>query len=138
MSMDFPSKSNLALSSDSLKYICHIQSLYMSWRNISYCLKYNGNPLQYSCLENPMDRGAWWASLVHGVTKSQTRLSDFTKYAKKMCICSDMNKNVFLRAASFSMSSMSFNHYSQAMGLFFLCISCSKHSFFVMNKSKKQ
>ena len=37
----------------------------------------NGNPLQYSCLENPMDRGAWWAT-VHGVTKSQTRLSDFT------------------------------------------------------------
>ena len=37
----------------------------------------NGNPLQYSCLENPMDRGAWWA-IVHGVAKSQTRLSDFT------------------------------------------------------------
>ena len=37
----------------------------------------NGNPLQYSCLENPMDRGAWQAA-VHGVTKSQTRLSDFT------------------------------------------------------------
>ena len=36
----------------------------------------NGNPLQYSCLENPMDRGAWWAT-VHGVTKSQTQLSDF-------------------------------------------------------------
>jgi len=38
----------------------------------------NGNPLQYSCLENPMDRGAWWAT-VHGVTKSQTRLSDIYK-----------------------------------------------------------
>ena len=37
----------------------------------------NSNPLQYSCLENPMDRGAWWA-IVHGVPKSQTRLSDFT------------------------------------------------------------
>ena len=35
------------------------------------------NPLQYSCLENPMDGGAWWAT-VHGVVKSQTRLSDFT------------------------------------------------------------
>ena len=35
----------------------------------------NGNPLQYSCLENPMDGGAWWAT-VHGVAKSQTRLSD--------------------------------------------------------------
>ena len=37
----------------------------------------NGNPLQYSCLENPMDEGAWWAK-VHGVTKSWTLLSDFT------------------------------------------------------------
>ena len=37
----------------------------------------NGNPLQYSCLESPMDRGAWWAA-VHGVAKSRTRLSDFT------------------------------------------------------------
>ena len=36
----------------------------------------NGNPLQYSCLENPMDGGAWWAT-VHGVAKSQTRLSYF-------------------------------------------------------------
>ena len=37
----------------------------------------NGTPLQYSCLENPMGGGAWWAA-VHGVTKSWTRLSDFT------------------------------------------------------------
>ena len=37
----------------------------------------NGNPLQYYCLENPMDRGAWLAT-VYGVTKSQTRLNDFT------------------------------------------------------------
>ena len=37
----------------------------------------NGTPPQYSCLENPMDGGAWWAA-VHGVAKSQTRLSDFT------------------------------------------------------------
>ena len=37
----------------------------------------NGNPLQYSCLENPMDGGAWWAA-VHGIAKSWTRLSDFT------------------------------------------------------------
>ena len=37
----------------------------------------NGTPLQYSCLEDPMDGGAWWA-VVHGVAKSQTRLSDFT------------------------------------------------------------
>ena len=37
----------------------------------------DGTPLQYSCLENPMDRGAWWAA-VHGVAKSRTQLSDFT------------------------------------------------------------
>ena len=39
----------------------------------------NGNPLQYSCLENPMDGGAWWAT-VPGVTKSWTQLSDFTSF----------------------------------------------------------
>ena len=37
----------------------------------------NDNPVQYSCLENPMGRGAWWAA-VHGVAKSRTWLSDFT------------------------------------------------------------
>ena len=37
----------------------------------------NGTPLQYSCLETPMDGGAWWAA-VHGVAASWTRLSDFT------------------------------------------------------------
>ena len=52
--------------------------------NILYCVcvfvsmcEGNGNSLQYSCLENPMGRGAWWAT-VHGVAKSWTRLSDFT------------------------------------------------------------
>ena len=40
-------------------------------------------PLQYSCLENPMDRGAWWAA-VHGVTKSWTRLSDLA--ATQRCV----------------------------------------------------
>ena len=38
--------------------------------------KGSGTPLQYSCLENPMDGGAWWAA-VHGVAKSRTRLSNF-------------------------------------------------------------
>ena len=37
----------------------------------------DGTPLQYSCLENPMDGGAWWAA-VHGVAKSRARPSDFT------------------------------------------------------------
>ena len=39
--------------------------------------KGHGNSLQYSCLENPMDRGVWWATIC-GVTKNRTRLSDFT------------------------------------------------------------
>ena len=43
----------------------------------------NGNPLQYSCLENPTDRGAWWAT-VHGVAKSRTRLSP---HAQKLKYC---------------------------------------------------
>jgi len=42
----------------------------------------NGNPLQYSCLENPMDRGAWCVT-VHGVAKSRTRLSEHIK--KQRC-----------------------------------------------------
>ena len=37
----------------------------------------NGTPLQFSCLENPMDGGAWWAA-VHGVARGRTQLSDFT------------------------------------------------------------
>ena len=53
-------------------------------RNIPKCIlalgivgEVNGTLLQYSCLENPMDGGAWWAA-VNGVAKSRTRLSDFT------------------------------------------------------------
>ena len=42
--------------------------------------EWNGNPLQYSCLENPLDGGAWWAT-VHGVTKSRTRLKRLSKHA---------------------------------------------------------
>ena len=43
----------------------------------NYCGEGNGTPLQYSCLENPMDGGTWWAA-VHRVTRNQTRLRDFT------------------------------------------------------------
>jgi len=43
----------------------------------------NGNPLQYSCLENSMDGGAWWAT-VHGVAKSWTWLSDFTHFTHRL------------------------------------------------------
>ena len=56
--------------------------IHFVYTNILYILastdrEGNGTPLQYSCLENFKDRGAWWAA-VHGVTKSRTRLSDFT------------------------------------------------------------
>ena len=48
------------------------------WQGLASSLgEDNGTPLQYSCLENPMDGGAWWAA-VHGVEKNWTRLSDFT------------------------------------------------------------
>ena len=54
----------------------------------------NGNPLQDSCLENPMDRKAWWAT-VHGVAESRTRLSDFThliyKYMESICCMCEIN-----------------------------------------------
>ena len=43
----------------------------------------NGNPLQYSCLENSMDRGAWW-TIVHGAIKSWTRL--FSQHSDKGCV----------------------------------------------------
>ena len=48
----------------------------------------NGNPLQHSCLENPRDGGAWWAT-VHGVSKSQTRLSTDAKI-DKTCVLINM------------------------------------------------
>ena len=47
------------------------------WRGINHEVGTNIHPLQYPCLENPMDGRAWWAT-VHGVTKSRTLLSDFT------------------------------------------------------------
>ena len=50
----------------------------------------NSYPLQYSCLENPMDQGAWWAT-IHGVTKSQTLLSNFCvqRHRSAMACCRD-------------------------------------------------
>ena len=55
----------------------------------------NDNPLQYSCLENPMDGGTWWAT-VHGVTKSWTRQSDFTFTFKQNPKQHQMKKIFFL------------------------------------------
>ena len=56
----------------------HYSNIY--WVLASNTGEGNGNPLQYSCLENPMGGGAWWAT-VHGVTKSQTRLRDFFRFS---------------------------------------------------------
>ena len=47
--------------------------------------KGNGNPLQYSCLENPMDRGAWWA-MVHRIAKSQTRLKGLRAHTHRQSL----------------------------------------------------
>ena len=60
-----------------------------------------GNPLQYSCLENPMDRGAWWAT-VHGVTESRTRLSDLTLTNYTCSTVTSILKSTFLKSYSFS------------------------------------
>jgi len=51
--------------------------IFSRWLGIGLLGEGNGIPLQYSCLTNPMDRGAW-CTAVHGITKSQTWLSDFT------------------------------------------------------------
>ena len=61
---------------------CHslLQGIFLTQelnQSLLHCGEGNGTPLQYSCLENPMDGGAWWAA-VHGVAKSRTRLRDFT------------------------------------------------------------
>ena len=56
-------------------YICLLEALL---KHLEISLgEGDDTPLQYSCLENPMDGGAWWAT-VHGFGKSRTRLSDFT------------------------------------------------------------
>ena len=58
------------------KILCIFSSIHLYLPSLGYG-EGNGSPLQYSCLENPMDGGAWWAA-VHGIAKSRTRLSDFT------------------------------------------------------------
>ena len=63
---------NISFFEDKFVSVCWT---FLNW-SISHG-KGNGTPLQYSCLENPMDGGAWWAA-VHGVDEGQTRLSDFT------------------------------------------------------------
>ena len=56
----------------------------------------NGNPLQYSCLENPVDRGAWWAT-AHEVTKSQSQLSNGAHRYPETSRTAYSNNNVLLQ-----------------------------------------
>ena len=61
-------------------HCCYLSCYFFQFLALQCCSKVgqgNGTPLQYFCLENPMDRGAWWAA-VHGVANSQTQLNDFT------------------------------------------------------------
>ena len=69
--MLFPTESLLQMKGISTSYLNSITGYHWPW----VCPgEANGNLLQYSCLENPMDRGAWWA-IAHGVAKNQTQLS---------------------------------------------------------------
>ena len=63
--------------SDNKESVCNVGDLGSIPGSGRYPGEGNGNPLQYSCLENPMDGGTWQAT-VHGVTKSRSRLSHFT------------------------------------------------------------
>ena len=53
----------------------------------------NGTPLQYSCLENPMDGGAWWAA-IYGVVQSWTRLKRLSSSSSKICLVNIAFKNI--------------------------------------------
>ena len=76
--MVHPSMTNRKTTALSIwAFVCKEMSLLLNMLPRFVLREGNGTPLQYSCLENPMDGGAWWAA-VHGVAKSQTRLSDFT------------------------------------------------------------
>ena len=55
----------------------------------------NGTPLQYSCLENPMDGGAWWAA-VHGVTKSRTRLKGLSSRVFRVSRLKQLSMHAFI------------------------------------------
>ena len=86
----------------------------------------HGNPLQYSCLENPIDRGAWWAT-VHRVAKSQTKLKRLSTHTEKqlMFVCLSWaevkGNSPYIRLPSLptptassrvSKNTLNFNHYN--------------------------
>ena len=94
----------------------------------------NGNRLQYSCLENPMDREAWWAT-VHGVAKSWTRRSDFTSFLPSLQ--SHLTSGIYWRLQLctlrlmflFSCFSFYFVETFQPDSLFFISYSPQIHNF---------
>ena len=66
--------------SDGKEFACNTGGLGLMSRTGRSPGEGNGNPLQYSCLENSMDRGAWWAT-IHGAAKSQIQLSTHTYFS---------------------------------------------------------
>ena len=88
MHIYFPGGSEVKASASSAGYLGLIPG---SGRSLG---EGNGNPLQYSCLENPMDGGAWWAT-IHRVAKSRTGLSDFT-FTFFQCIYMESRRMVLM------------------------------------------
>ena len=87
-------------------FVCKVMSLLFNMLSRLVIGEGNGTPLQYSCLENPMDGGAWWAA-VHGVAKSRTRLSHFTFIFSLSCIGEgNGNPLVFLPGESQGLGSL--------------------------------
>ena len=85
----------------------------------------NGNPLQYSCLESPLDGGVWQAT-VHGVAKSRTRLSDFTFTYEKLWCCSVTKSWTAARQAPLSFT---LSPDSCPLSQYHLTILCSANPF---------
>ena len=91
----------------------------------------NGNPLQYSCLENPRDRGAWWAA-IYGVTQSWTQLkrlssssSSRVKLTNRNCIYLKHTTVIIIKPVNISITSHSsydFKHIIYMLSLKFICI----------------
>ena len=80
-----------------------------------------GNPLQYSCLENPMDRGAWWAT-VHGVAKSRTWLSNFTHITHTPSPTE--SKRLFYTSVSLLLSRIQGYHYHLSKSHIYVLVYC--------------